>query len=145
MEKSTDDILAICSIFSIFFFLSTTAGGTINMQHRLDTSPLANGTDMSQTVYECLINLRADSPLEMPDCFCPLRAESLKPTAEANQFTSTKRQNTSELITKDHFRLYRTTANIFKYNKFNPISSHRMRTLGLCHHTKPHIPSQLQF
>lgn len=78
MEKSIDEILAICSIFSIFFNVYHSWWHHQLWNTGWTASPLATSGDMSQTIYEYLINLKADSPLEMPDCFWPSGAERLK-------------------------------------------------------------------
>lgn len=103
--------------------------------------------NLSWTIYEYPTNLKADSPMEIPQCFWPLKVERRESRAEARYFSSTQWQTQVNcLITsiKDHFTFYRTTTDTLKHssNKCRSISNRRIRTLITACPTRPnHHPA----
>lgn len=140
VEKSIDEILAICSIFSNFF-MSTTAGGIINMQHRLDSFTF--GQRNRHVINYLWVSNKSESWQSLGNAALLLAIRSWKTqtNSRSKPVYLSSETNTSKVITriKDHSAFPRTTINTLKCNcnKYKLILGHRIRILGLCHQTTP--------
>lgn len=64
-----------------FFFWSATASGITSKQDRLNSLTFQPIDQTCQAIYEYLINLKADSFVDILQCFWPLKVERLEQTA----------------------------------------------------------------